>query len=100
MWRQPNCIETKYSCFECKQFDEHVHNCNTRLILKNDIVTCASMFSNNDVFAACSEQTNTNGECSEFGEKLQQASTNESILRSLCKVNREAVELSGIQCPS
>merc|ERR1712126_108144 len=92
MWRRSNCLETKYSCFECKQFDEHVHNCNTRLILKNDVVTCASMFSYNeaepDVFAACSEQTNTTGECSEFGEKLQQATTYESILRSLCKVNR------------
>ena len=104
MWRRPNCKDTKYSCFECKPFDEHVHNCDTRLILKDDIVTCASMFSYNDadanVFTTCVDQTDTTGECGEFGEKLKQASTNQSILRSLCKVNKEAVELSGIKCPA
>ena len=100
MWRRPNCKDTKYSCFECKPFDEHVHNCDTRLILKDDIVTCASMFSYNDVFDTSRGQTFSTGECCEFGEKLKQVNTRQSILRSLCKVNKEAVELSGIKCPA
>ena len=102
MWRRSDCFRTDsdHSCFDCKEYDEHVENCSSRLVLRDDIVTCASTFSHSSVFDNCDDHASTTGECGEFGEEQKQKFTHEAIIKNLCKVDKKAVELTGIQCPS
>ena len=102
MWRHSNCIETdsEFSCFACKKFDKHVQNCGSRLILRDDVVTCAPIFSLDSAFDNCLDLVSSTGECSELGEKQEQKMKRISIVKNLCQVNKKAVELTGIECPS
>ena len=103
LWRHSRCVGTdsELSCFDCKKFDENVKNCNTRLILKNNIVTCAQkFFSVYNAFDNCSDHVKTTGECREPGVIPAQKITSESIKQSLCrKLNRKSLEHTGIKCP-
>jgi len=105
LWRRFNCSKTESkndylnSCFDCMNFDDHVKNCQTHLLLKDGIVTCAPKNKLNSVFDTCPEQASTTGECIKTTKKPgTKPISNQYILMNLCKVNKEAVELTGFQC--